>query len=152
MKFGIYSLLGAGVFKFDPKAYYKGSWYRLQPLGTEGQLVYEGMKKYNLTEACIPFGGGIYVLFNKTIRISLETVYRKTFTDYLDDIKGSYADADLVGSHGGTIAAALSNRSGEITSDPAELIYSATGQKRGDPTHKDGYIFTMVKLSYLMKK
>ncbi|MEM7658221.1 MAG: DUF6089 family protein, partial [Bacteroidota bacterium] len=85
--FSPYVFAGVGLFNFDPRAQVQGEWVRLQPLGTEGQWLGEGYPApYQLWQASIPFGGGIEVRFSRYLGIQWELGYRKTFTDYLDDV------------------------------------------------------------------
>ena len=74
----------------------------LQPLGTEGQQVSGKFpdrhypKPYKRTQLSIPMGAGINYKVNRQINLGYEIGWRKTFTDYLDDVSGRYANpADL---------------------------------------------------------
>jgi hypothetical protein len=144
----LYGFLGMGVFAFDPRSKYNGTYYRLQPLGTEGQGIYQGKEKYSLIQAAVPMGMGLFFSSRFPYKFGLEIGYRKTFTDYLDDVSDMYADPVSVAQRNGTIAGALVNRAGEINTNKGDLLNTAPGQKRGDPTHKDAYIFTVLKFSY----
>jgi hypothetical protein len=55
-KFRPYGLIGAGVYKFNPKAKLDGQWVELQPLHLEGQGLIPGKKDYKLIQAEIPMG------------------------------------------------------------------------------------------------
>jgi len=95
-----YIYLGLGAFSFNPQAELGGEWYDLQPLGTEGQglkgtdpitgINYDNIKPYKLTNFAIPFGLGIRFNFLQYYSAGLEWGFRKTFTDYIDDVHGQY--------------------------------------------------------------
>jgi hypothetical protein len=142
-----YLLGGIAVFNFDPKAEYHGKWYRLQPLGLEGQGTPKGGPKYNLTEISIPYGFGIKYGFKKPKaykaginlelwNISLELVSHLTFTDHIDDVGGYYPES-LEIFNGNEIAMALCDRSGEIGQKSRIKVDS----KRGNPDKMDGYFW-----------
>ena len=120
---------GVSVFKFNPKTEYFGNIYELQPLGTEGQgtTAYPDRTPYKLTSWAIPFGAGIKLSLTKTVSIGLEWSFHKTFTDYLDDVSGQYADWALIRAESGPLAAALSNRMHEDEADMLALDISIKG-------------------------
>ena len=62
-----YVFIGLSLFSFNPQAEYEGTWYDLQPLGTEGQgtIAYLDRQKYSLSQFSIPIGGGIKYDINK---------------------------------------------------------------------------------------
>lgn len=145
--FRAYAFIGVGGFYSNPKALYQGSWVKLRPLQTEGVA-------YSPIGVSIPAGLGFYFTFEKKHRIGFELNYRTTFTDYLDDISGNYADPSGMD----PTAAALSNRTGELSGlDPAftnNFGYDAqtgVGNKRGDKTHKDSYMTMSLSYSYVLK-
>ena len=100
-----YIYLGLGVFSFNPQAALGGKWYDLQPFGTEGQglkgtdpetgINYDNIKPYKLTNFAIPFGLGVRFNFLKYYSAGLEWGFRKTFTDYIDDVHGQYVRRDF---------------------------------------------------------
>ena len=139
-----YIFVGASIFNFNPKAQYGGSWYSLQPLGTEGQgTTIEGAKKtYALTTIAIPFGLGVKIAPFKFLSIGLEWGIRKTFTDYIDDVSTNYADPSLLAAMNGSMALALS--------DPSTIKHEA-GVARGNPNTKDWYVFTGLSISFRIK-
>lgn len=141
---------GLTLFFFNPEANYKGKWYYLQPLGTEGQNdpSYSGVKKYRLYSFAIPIVGGFKFSFKRNWNIAIEAGVRKTFTDYLDDVSGNYPSyASLPGGSTG-LAAALSDRSGE---HGGEKI-GTPGYQRGQSPKKDDYLFGGITLSYTIMK
>lgn len=112
-----YLFVGVGLFNFNPKTEFNGEKIELQPLGTEGQgtTTYNDRKKYSLTQACIPIGIGFKKRLTKRLSMGLEFGARYTFTNYLDDVGGVYADANVVGRSNGETARLLSDRSWETT-------------------------------------
>ncbi len=117
---------GISVFHFNPKTYYMGQEYELQPLGTEGQglTAYTDKKPYALTSWAIPFGLGLKWSISRRVSLGLEWGLRKTFTDYLDDVSTRYPDAGLLAAEKSPLAAALSNRQFEDEAIAAGLDIS----------------------------
>lgn len=145
--FSPYLATGVGIFFFNPKAEYQGKWYYLQPLGTEGQNdpSYSGVKKYNLYSFHIPIEGGFKFHVYQNWNINIFASVHKTFTDYLDDVSGNYPATVTLpnGSHG--IAAALSDRSGEVNG--GEKV-GRPGYQRGETKKYDDFVFVGVAISY----
>lgn len=141
--FRSYGFLGIGGLYHNPKAEYQGKWYALRPLKTEGV-------DYNKVTFTVPVGAGFYYTYKRKYRIGLEVGYRTSFTDYLDDVSTNYVSAEELGND--PIAIELANRRDEIdgTDVPHPNHYSP-GNKRGDPTHNDGYFFTTINVSYVMR-
>lgn len=125
-----YLFTGIGIFNFNPKADLNGKAYELQPLGTEGQgtTTYNDRVKYALTQTCIPFGFGLRKRISKRTSFGIELGLRYTFTNYLDDIGGTYPDSRVVGRSNGEVAGLLSDRSWE-TSPTGRNIFR-DGDKR----------------------
>ncbi len=142
-----YVTAGVAFFSFNPTTTYEGNEYELQPLGTEGQGLPGYNTRYNLTELSIPFGAGVKYSFNEKWSVGFELIWRKTFTDYLDDVSGVYADYDELLAGNGTIAAALSNRQGEYLGQSEPIIPEA-GTPRGQGDVKDYYITAMFSIIY----
>lgn len=139
--------VGAGIFFFNPQAEFNGRWIDLQPLGTEGQNdpSYSGVEKYRLFSFCIPITGGFKFSLPRGWNIGIEVGVRKTFTDYLDDVSGNYPSyASLPGGSTG-LAAALSDRSGEVNGGEKS---GKPGYQRGQSPKKDDYLFGGITISY----
>lgn len=151
--FQAYGFLGVGGIFYNPQARYKGAWVNLQPLGTEGQGLPGGPKKYSRFSVVIPYGIGVKEAINKEWSIGLEIGIRKTFTDYIDDVSGVYYDNDAIRAAKGDMAADLADPS--LLNMPEALggnsiggIQSGTGEVRGHSNHKDAYMFINVTASY----
>lgn len=94
-----YGLIGIGMFHFNPQgsltdANGTKTWYDLHPLRTEGEgfAEYPDRKPYSLTQFNIPMGAGIKYFLSNRINICGEVLYRKCFTDYIDDVSTTYID------------------------------------------------------------
>ncbi|MFK8101416.1 MAG: DUF6089 family protein [Saprospiraceae bacterium] len=139
--FSPYIFGGIALVNFKPQAELEGEWYDLQPLGTEGQGLpeYPEKKPYKLTEFSLPVGFGLKYALNDAWNIGLEIGVRKTFTDYLDDVSGTYPDAGTLLETKGEVAAALSNRTEEV---------KRAGDLRGDAGDDDWYFMGGLTISY----
>jgi hypothetical protein len=146
--FRAYVFAGVGGFFSNPKTLYQGEWVALQPLATEGV-------QYRKFVMNIPMGVGFYFTLNKKNRIGFEINYRKTFTDYLDDISGNYPDKPSDSYSQGLIL-----RTTELNSTDPQLVASNPGAyeshqfggyKRGDSKHKDAYLTMGLSYSYVIR-
>ncbi len=142
-----YVALGFGAFRFDPRTDYQGQRIRLQPLGTEGQgtSAAPNNQKYSLTQLNIPFGGGVKFKLADNITGFADFTWRRTFTDYLDDVSTLYADPEILLAEGGELTLALSNRTGEFLGEEG---YISNGVQRGNPTINDYYFMGAVGVSF----
>lgn len=132
-----YLLGGVSLFSFNPTTTYEGQTYDLQPLGTENQ--FRG-NEYALTQFALAFGGGIKFDLSFEWSINIEISARKLFTDYLDDVSGTYPDMEDLEEARGDIAVILSDRSFSNISEP--------GRQRGNSQINDSYVFLGVGLVY----
>jgi hypothetical protein len=98
---------GVAGFYFNPQGDYQGAWRNLQPIGTEGQgmAAYPDKKPYSLFQVSIPFGIDLRYNFGRKFFTGIEFGMRKTFTDYLDDVSGTYIDNELIQAEQGVVAA-----------------------------------------------
>ncbi len=138
---------GIALFHFDPEAVYDGRLIELQPLGTEGQGMNGFGDRYRLTQISIPLGAGIRYQITERINLGFDVGIRKTFTDYLDDVSGSYVNYNDLLDGNGVLAAALGNRQGEL-GEGNEPVIVETGAQRGNDAKKDWYYTAGVTLSY----
>ena len=155
--FRVYGFLGAAMFHHNPRTRYygeleefNGEMFELRDLQTEGV-------EYGNWEFAVPAGIGLYFTFNKVHRIGWELGYRFTFTDYLDDVSTQY-----IAHPQGTLAHGMADRTTpEALQRAQELALSQgvdvpnrgsfePGEKRGDPTNNDGYLFTQFTYSYVL--
>jgi hypothetical protein len=135
-----YIFAGVAGFMFNPKAKLNGQEYELQPIGTEGQNL-DGPypEPYKLKQISIPVGIGFMLKITQKFDFGGEVGFRKTFTDYLDDVSTNFPDRDALRADGGDIAVELSDRS----TDPSEH-----GKARGNPENEDWYVYTNLHLTY----
>ena len=142
---------GIGFFTFNPKAYYtdpftgEADWYELQPLGTEGQgsPLTPDRTPYTLKQLNMPFGIGLKYRPSKSLTLSVEYGFRKTWTDYIDDVSTTYVDNAQLAYYMGDLTAGLADRSGEV--EPGYV--NAAGIKRGDDSLDDWYAYFNVNLT-----
>jgi hypothetical protein len=137
----IYS--GLSVFHYNPYAYdSSGNKIYLKPLSTEGQGLgaYPDRKPYKLTQLAIPVGVGLKFRISENTVLSYEVTFRKTFTDYLDDLSTTYVDPFILAEQRGLKAVDMSYRGDELKD--GNLDYPADGATRGGSKYKDWYYFT----------
>ena len=147
-RFSPYIFGGLAVYHFNPYAYNtSGEKVFLKPLSTEGQGIagYPASKPYGLTQAAIPFGGGIKFAINDNLRVGVELGMRKLFTDHFDDVSGSYADPNDLLAAKGQQAVDMAYRADEL---PGGDPISIKGAQRGSPKSKDYYYFSGIHLTY----
>lgn len=152
-RYNVYVFGGVSGFRFNPFTYDQFGVRRyLQPLGTEGQGLpgYPQSRLYRLTEFAIPFGIGLQYGIGGGFSVGWEFTFRKTFTDYIDDLSTNYADEfDLLFGRG-PVAADLSYRGDEMfLVNPNVPLFMPKGAKRGNPGAKDLYYFTGLTLRYV---
>jgi hypothetical protein len=148
-----YLFAGVAVYNYNPQAEVNGTYYALQPLGTEGQFINspDYALPYRLTQTSLPFGLGLKFAVSSTVNLGLELGARYTFNDYLDDVSGNYVAADDIillqsSTSQGGLAFDLSHRTPEINPDAS---YSeVAGTPRGNGAGKDMYFFGGVSVSY----
>ena len=152
-----YLFLGVGMFSFNPQAKLRGTWYDLQPLGTEGQdlnstdpetgVTYD-QKRYSLTQFAIPFGLGFRVNFLKYYCVGLEWGFRKTFTDYIDDVSETYVRRDFFLDKRSILIADLSDRTTAVLPDGSP-DYNKPGSMRGNNSKTtDWYSFALLSFTF----
>jgi Domain of unknown function (DUF6089) len=146
---------GIAGFYHNPQGLYSdGTYVDLQPLKTEGQAT--GYSKFQLS---IPFGGGIRYRINRNFDASLEVGFRKTFTDYIDDVGGKFANKSAISASAQQLyfgngitksqSGEFANFTGQNDIDPANN--AITRAQRGDSGNKtDWYIVTGVTLNYIL--
>ena len=135
-------------------------WVKLQPLHTEGQGQPGYEAPYSLLSVAIPMGVGMRYRLNEDFNVGFEIGLRLTFTDYLDDVAGSYAQPDAVQGLSKSMAdrrfefdAARVNMNRIIT---AQQIYQEkpdlfTSSIRGNTgLIKDGYLLVNLSIHYIL--
>ncbi|QNL50002.1 outer membrane beta-barrel protein [Olivibacter sp. SDN3] len=134
-----YLFVGVGGFHFQPKNYnFDGDLVNLHPYQTEGVT-------YNRFEVSVPFGIGFRYNLKGPWSVGVEFGYRVAFTDYLDDISGSYISAyDGVPERYALGNEALAQRRYFIDPSYETLI----GTQRGDGRKRDAYMLANFTLTY----
>lgn len=146
-RFVPYILGGVALFHFSPKAEYNGDWYDLQPLGTEGQgISTQQPRLYRLSGLAIPVGAGLRYRLNTQWAVGFEATYRRTFSDYIDDVSGYYYDNDALRNYRSELSAQLADRLGEYANNPD--LHFTTNEQRGNPKTKDAYFLTGFTVYY----
>lgn len=176
-----YFVGGIALLHHNPQAktptYLGNNWVDLQALGTEGQGQIGYDKPYSKVQITIPLGLGLKFKIDNRWDFGMEIVPRFTFTNYLDDVAGTYPNLDDLGN---PLAAAMSNRTLETIASNTnkkrnlELLYANFGSpvvytgfdgntyqtlptfqnggtNRGNnPLKRDIYLFTGFHLSYIV--
>jgi opacity protein-like surface antigen len=141
-----YVFAGVSVYHFNPYTYdTTGKKTYLRPLSTEGEGFVPGKSNYNLTQFAIPFGAGVKLSLSDNINVGIEVGYRKLFTDYLDDVSGTYVDQASLLANRGPEAVELAYRANELKN--GNTAYPPAGTVRGS-TKNDWYYFTGFTASF----
>lgn len=135
-----YAFAGIGLLYFNPMADYKGKSYSLASLHTEGV-------SYSRVVPVIPVGGGVRLKMTPNMNLVIEGGYRKTFTDYLDDVSNRY-----VAPSSDPVTAYFQNPNNPAYNPAAsgDINNYAAGSIRGNPATKDAYFLLNVKVEYYL--
>ena len=142
MIFSIYLTAGVAVFHFDPKAPTTSVPVRLKPLRTEGQGLPGYGRPYGAVNMSIPYGFGLRFTRKSRWGIGVEHIFRRSFTDYLDDISAQEVRYGDILENFGAEAARRSNPLLDPVPANADVRYV-----RGD-TKKDFYFTLGISISY----
>ena len=96
----------------------------------------------------IPIGAGIKYYISERFNFSAELLYRKTFTDYIDDVSKNYIDEKNFTKYMSSSNAALATKLSDKT-DP--IIFPGmtrwpAGTQRGDKKDADTYFSIIAKI------
>ena len=150
-----YGFIGIGVFHFNPQGSLtdsvtgKTTWYYLHPLRTEGEGMaeYPDRKEYSLTQVNIPMGVGLKYYLSDRFNLSFEFLYRKSFTDYIDDVSTTVIDPKYFDKYLSPTDAAIAKRISDKTVGivtPGISSYPP-GTERGNPKQDDAYFSVLMK-------
>jgi hypothetical protein len=154
-KFRPYFMAGVGVFNFNPQgsltdASGNKSWYNLHPLHTEGQgfAAYPNSKPYKLTQMHVPLAVGFKFFASERINIGTELLYRKTFTDYIDDVSKNYIDPSAFYTN---LSASDADLAYKLSDKTIPIIFPgqtrfAGGTLRGDTKDGDTFFSVVAKI------
>ncbi len=147
---------GIGAAAFQPKAMLDGKFYKLQPLGTEGQGLAGRPDKYKRYTYTIPLAIGAKYLVDKNWSVGFELSVRYTGSDYIDDVSTSYYLSSEIEAAYGATAAALADRALDPSKNETGVLQYADGGnnylQRGDPKWNDAYSFAIFSLHYRIRK
>lgn len=160
----LYIFGGIGLMYFNPKAEYQGRYVALQPIGTEGQGLPGGPDKYNRVTFTVPYGIGVGKSIDRYWSVNVELTIRQTFTDYIDDVSGTYYGRDNI--YQAKLDAGASEadaRRAANLSDPniyhelPEYNYyddqpDFEGEVRGDSNDNDTFMTGMIMVSHKLIK
>jgi len=150
-RFTPYIFGGLALFHFNPKTEITDPISRetvtvsLHDLNTEGQGLIKNRDNYKRISVAVPFGVGIKFSLSSHTCIGLEWGFRKTFTDYIDDISTTYMDRNELISYAGEQAAYAADRTNEL--EGYSGVYHQKGEMRGNRTTKDWYNFLTLSLT-----
>ena len=151
--FSPYLIGGVGYFHFNPQALLNSTWVNLQPLHTEGEgfAEYPKSKNYKLNQINVPLGAGISYELSAKFNLRLEYIDRVLFTDYLDDVHGTYVDPSIFSKYlrgpALTDALILNNR---VRSDAVPNLTTARpGGRRGKQKNNDSYFTINLKVGFV---
>lgn len=133
--FNIYGFAGIGLLYFNPTTMYNGQKYQLAPQHTE-------LVSYSQFVPVIPVGLGVRFKLGPFVNLCFEGGFRKTFTDYLDDVSTVHHDASKFPT---ALAYALSDRRPEVG-----LANAPDGYIRGNPSTMDSYMLYTAKIEYYL--
>ena len=122
-----------------------GNYISLRDLATEGV-------KYSQLGFALPFGGGVRYRINRNFDASLEIGWRKTFTDYLDDVSGVYTDLSKAGPDAQYFGGYTAGGQQSITrrTDGEFAGFNSVGVARRGKDGNDWYIVTGLSLNYIL--
>jgi hypothetical protein len=145
--YAVFLFVGIGGFYYNPKSL-DGT--DLRSLHTEGQGLPGGPKQYGNYSVAIPIGIIYKYNFNKQFSIGTEFSWRKTFTDYIDDVSGVYYDKQALINAYGPLSAQYADPSlGKITGATSPSA-DGKGAQRGD-TEFDSYLSFEITIGYFFK-
>ena len=131
--------IGIGAFYFNPKGLNSdGQYVALRPLHTEGQGLPGGPKQYSNFAVSIPMGVAYRMILSKLWSVGVELNYRKTFTDYIDDVSTVYYDKAALGAAYGPKSVQMADPSLGVIPNATAPDGSGLGAQRGDK-QKDAY-------------
>lgn len=143
---------GISMYHVNPYTTFNDQKVFLYPLSTEGQGFVPGVPLHKRTRFSIPLGVGAHYALGEDTRVGVEAGYRILFTDYLDDVSGSYVDEATLRTARGQQAVDVAFRTDELN---AAATYPTAKTVRGDgKKNVDGiyYISLTFSLRYWFDK
>lgn len=131
----LYLHAGIGATKFNPQTTFGGQVVNLRDIKTENVA-------YGSHALVAPLGFGVKFTVNEFVNLIGEAGYRFAFTDYLDDVSGSFG-----GPYDDKLSEAVSNRKFEVgILNQGYYDLMQQGAQRGDNNRRDSYYFLSVKI------
>jgi hypothetical protein len=136
----------------------EGKWISLRKYRTEGQE-----NVYSAAAIAVPMGIGMYFTYMKKWRIGWEYSWRMTFTDYLDDISGTFPDPKVINAANPEEFQLVSSYlyhsfdEGYVESsetNPTNIPgtnFSTKGSPRGNPLNNDNYMTFQLYVSKVIR-
>ena len=143
----IFGFAGIAVFYYNPKSI---GGVPLKRLHTEGQGLPGGPKQYINYSVAIPFGFFYKYTISKQFSVGVEFAWRKTFTDYIDDVGTRYYDKQLLTDAYGPLSATMADPSLGLIYGATEPNADGSQAQRGD-IQKDSYLSLEVTVGYIFK-
>ena len=146
-----YVASGGAIFRINPMTVdAAGVSHALYPLSTEGQGLpeYPGQPTHRYTQPALMFGSGLEWRRGRWFRLDTEVLFRKSFTDYIDDVSSFYADPAILLKHRGPKAVELAYRGDEVPG--GQLGYPPAGSQRGNHYRMDWYHSINVRLRVIL--
>jgi hypothetical protein len=142
-KLNPYAFAGVGLLYMNPVTRDSmGVKHALQPLMTENV-------KYSKFQPVIPFGLGVKVKLDPFFNLVLEGGYRKTFTDYLDDVSSvRYVKLDELKNQSAAARELSDRRVGKNA--PVNDDQRPIKGRRGNPGKDDSYFMVNVRVQYYL--
>lgn len=149
VKFQPYLFGGFSMFRVNPYAFDNSGtrWY-LYPLSTEGQGLPGYSDPNKLYHVAIPLGLGLKLHLSQDVIFDIDIGFRKTFTDYMDDVSNKYVDRQLLLNHRGTKSLEMAYR-GNVNSGNTNN-YPVAGSIRGNPGKMDSFVSCSLGLQVLL--
>ncbi len=132
-----YFYTGLSYFRFNPQTEINDNTVDLATYQTEDIA-------YSKSAMAIPFGMGVKWMVNKNFALEWQLGFRKSFTDYLDDVSTVYPDIDAKLAKG-LVAGTLSDRS--IESNNGTPL-NKQGYRRGNPDYNDWFMSSTISVCY----
>ena len=130
------AFVGIGAFYFEPKGLNaSGEYVNLRPLHTEGQGLPGGPAQYKNIAISIPMGFDLRIIFHKFWSVGIEYNFRKTFTDYIDDVSTIYYDNQELKKNYGVLSSQMANPTINTIPDATSTDY-----QRGNSKNMDSYM------------
>ena len=145
--------IGIGAFYFNPKGLNtNGEYVALRPLHTEGQGLPGGPKQYSNFAISIPMGVAFRMILSKQWCVGIEFNYRKTFTDYIDDVSTVYYDKAALSANYGPLSAQMADPN--IGTIPGATLPNGdgTGAQRGNSKDMDAYMGVQITVGRFFAK